>query len=74
MHIALTPEQLRLREELREYFAALVTPEVRAGLSSATGEFDTLMRRERHRAHQLHLGPAPPVHHDDGGHVSPYAE
>ena len=31
MHIALTPEQERLREELREYFADLVTPEVRAG-------------------------------------------
>jgi alkylation response protein AidB-like acyl-CoA dehydrogenase len=39
MHIALTPEQERLREELREYFAALVTPEVKAGLASATGEF-----------------------------------
>ena len=39
MHIALTPEQIRLREELREYFASLVTPEVRAGLSAATGEF-----------------------------------
>ena len=39
MHIALEPEQERLREELREYFAALVIPEVRAGLSSATGEF-----------------------------------
>ena len=39
MHIALTPEQERLREELREYFGALVTPEVRAGLSAATGEF-----------------------------------
>ncbi|MFL6001939.1 MAG: acyl-CoA dehydrogenase family protein [Nocardioides sp.] len=39
MHVALTPEQERLREELREYFAALVTPEVRAGLSSASGEF-----------------------------------
>jgi alkylation response protein AidB-like acyl-CoA dehydrogenase len=39
MHIALTPDQERLREELREYFAALVTPEVRAGLASATGEF-----------------------------------
>ena len=35
MHIALTPEQERLSEELREYFAALVTPEVRAGLSAA---------------------------------------
>ena len=32
MHLALEPEQLALREELREYFSALVTPEVRAGL------------------------------------------
>ncbi|MBZ5736229.1 acyl-CoA dehydrogenase family protein [Nocardioides sp. TRM66260-LWL] len=39
MHLELEPEQVRLREELREYFADLVTPEVRAGLSSATGEF-----------------------------------
>jgi alkylation response protein AidB-like acyl-CoA dehydrogenase len=40
MHVALTPEQERLREELREYFAALVTPEVRAGLAAASGRFD----------------------------------
>ncbi len=39
MHIALTPEQEQLREELREYFGALVTPEVKAGLAAATGEF-----------------------------------
>jgi alkylation response protein AidB-like acyl-CoA dehydrogenase len=39
MHIALTPDQERLQEELREYFAALVTPEVKSGLASATGEF-----------------------------------
>lgn len=39
MHLALEPEHIALREELREYFDALVTPEVRAGLSSATGEF-----------------------------------
>ena len=39
MHVALTPDQERLREELREYFAALVTPEVRAGLAAASGEF-----------------------------------
>jgi 3-oxocholest-4-en-26-oyl-CoA dehydrogenase alpha subunit len=39
MHVALTPEQERLREELREYFAALVTPEVRAGLAAASGSF-----------------------------------
>ncbi|MDF1601977.1 acyl-CoA dehydrogenase family protein [Nocardioides sp. YIM 152315] len=39
MHIALTPEQQDLREELRDYFAGLVTPEVRAGLAAASGEF-----------------------------------
>jgi alkylation response protein AidB-like acyl-CoA dehydrogenase len=39
MHIALTPEQESLREELREYFAALVTPEVKAGLAASSGEF-----------------------------------
>lgn len=39
MHVALTPDQERLREELREYFSSLVTPEVRAGLASASGEF-----------------------------------
>ncbi len=39
MHVALTPEQERLREELREYFTALVTPEIRAGLAAASGEF-----------------------------------
>ena len=31
MHIALTPEQEKLRAELRDYFEALVTPERRAG-------------------------------------------
>jgi alkylation response protein AidB-like acyl-CoA dehydrogenase len=39
MHVALTPAQERLREELRAYFADLVTPEVRAGLAAASGEF-----------------------------------
>src|SRR3954451_4408547 len=39
MRIALTPDQERLKSELDEYFAALVTPEVKAGLAAATGEF-----------------------------------
>ena len=39
MHIALTDAQERLRDELRGYFAELVTDEVRAGLAAATGEF-----------------------------------
>jgi alkylation response protein AidB-like acyl-CoA dehydrogenase len=40
MHIALTPDQEALRAELREYFAALVTPERRAGLAAATSDFE----------------------------------
>ena len=39
MHIALDPEHLALRVELQEYFDQLVTPERKAGLASATGEF-----------------------------------
>lgn len=39
MHIALSPEQIALRTELQGYFAELVTPERRAALSMATGEF-----------------------------------
>ncbi|WP_203335820.1 acyl-CoA dehydrogenase family protein [Nocardioides limicola] len=39
MKLTLTPEQQALRAELTAYFADLVTPEIRAGLSSATGEF-----------------------------------
>ncbi|MBF4162061.1 acyl-CoA dehydrogenase family protein [Nocardioides acrostichi] len=39
MHLGLSPEQNALRQELREYFSALVTPEVRAGLAASTGEF-----------------------------------
>jgi len=39
VHINLDPQQVALREELRAYFADLVTPEIRAGLASATGEF-----------------------------------
>ncbi len=39
MQIALTPEQVALRSELQEYFAALVTPERRTALAATTGEF-----------------------------------
>jgi 3-oxocholest-4-en-26-oyl-CoA dehydrogenase alpha subunit len=39
MYVALTPEQEQLRSELRAYFDDLVTPERRAALSMATGEF-----------------------------------
>ena len=46
MHIALTPDQQALRAELREYFAALVTPEQRAGLASATSDFESSKSNE----------------------------
>jgi 3-oxocholest-4-en-26-oyl-CoA dehydrogenase alpha subunit len=39
MQISYTPEQERLREHLREYFAALMTPELRESLSSTGGEY-----------------------------------
>jgi alkylation response protein AidB-like acyl-CoA dehydrogenase len=39
MHIGYTPEQERLRQELREYFANLMTPELREELNPADGEY-----------------------------------
>jgi alkylation response protein AidB-like acyl-CoA dehydrogenase len=37
VHIGYTPEQEKLRDELRAYFAELMTPDVREGLSSNDG-------------------------------------
>ena len=39
MDLTYTPEQQRLREELRAYFARLMTPDRRAALTSAEGEY-----------------------------------
>jgi 3-oxocholest-4-en-26-oyl-CoA dehydrogenase alpha subunit len=39
MHLAYTPEQERLRQQLREYFAGLMTPELRHGLADAGGDY-----------------------------------
>ncbi len=39
MRIAYTPQQERLRQELRGYFGQLMTDEVRAGLDSAEGDY-----------------------------------
>ena len=41
MHIALTPDQEKLRSQLREYFEALVTPERRTALAGSTSDFGT---------------------------------
>jgi 3-oxocholest-4-en-26-oyl-CoA dehydrogenase alpha subunit len=39
MHLTYTPEQERLRQQLRTYFARLMTPEVREALTAAEGEY-----------------------------------
>jgi 3-oxocholest-4-en-26-oyl-CoA dehydrogenase alpha subunit len=39
MQISYTPEQERLRQQLREYFAGLMTPELRERLASSDGEY-----------------------------------
>jgi 3-oxocholest-4-en-26-oyl-CoA dehydrogenase alpha subunit len=39
MHLTYTPEQERLRQQLRAYFAGLMTPEVREALTAAEGEY-----------------------------------
>ncbi|GIE75193.1 acyl-CoA dehydrogenase [Actinoplanes philippinensis] len=39
MHVGYTPEQEKLRASLREYFADLMTPSRRAGLTSGDGEY-----------------------------------
>jgi 3-oxocholest-4-en-26-oyl-CoA dehydrogenase alpha subunit len=39
MHLTWTPEQDRLRQELREYFADLMTPQRRDGLANTGGDY-----------------------------------
>jgi len=39
MHVGYTPEQEHLRRELRAYFAALMTPDLRAALTDDNGEY-----------------------------------
>src|SRR5260370_1399726 len=39
MHLDYTREQERLRQELRAYFAELMTPKIRESLASAAGEY-----------------------------------
>ena len=39
MDLAYTPEQERLRQQLRAYFTGLMTPEVRAALTAPEGEY-----------------------------------
>ena len=45
MHLAYTPEQDALRQELREYFAGIVTPEVAEEMSRGTWAAPPAWRR-----------------------------
>ena len=47
MHIDYTPEQYRLRRELRDYFADLMTPEYEAELATSEGGGPVYMRTVR---------------------------
>ena len=53
MHIAYSPEQERLRGELREYFARLMTDDVRAALDDPAGDYGA---GDAYRAVVRHLG------------------
>ena len=39
MHLGFTPEQERLRQELRDYFGGLMTPQIRESLNTAGGDY-----------------------------------
>jgi 3-oxocholest-4-en-26-oyl-CoA dehydrogenase alpha subunit len=45
MHLTYTPEQERLSQELRAYFAGLMTADVRAALASTDGEYGEAYRQ-----------------------------
>ena len=49
MHLSYTPEQEELRRELRAYFTRLMTPDVRAALTSTDGEYGERQRLPRDR-------------------------
>ena len=56
MRIAYTPEQERLRLELRDYFGALMTPEVRAAIADAAESEGDYGRGDAYRAVVRRLG------------------
>jgi alkylation response protein AidB-like acyl-CoA dehydrogenase len=70
MHVGYTPEQEKLRQELRAYFGALMTPDLRAALTDDEGEYGD---GEAYRAVVRRLGRDGwlalgwPVEHGGGG-------
>jgi 3-oxocholest-4-en-26-oyl-CoA dehydrogenase alpha subunit len=56
MRIAYTPEQDELRRELRAYFGRLMTPEIRAELAAADGDYGDYGDGQAYRAVVRQLG------------------
>src|SRR2546423_3727264 len=70
MRIAYTPEQERLRQELRAYFAGLMTPEVRAALSGGDeglGDGEAYRQVVRQLGHDGWLALSWPAEHGGRG-------
>ncbi|GLW35094.1 acyl-CoA dehydrogenase family protein [Actinoplanes regularis] len=70
MHVGYTPEQEKLRQELREYFAGLMTPELRAALTDDEGEYgdgDAYRAVVRRLGRDGWLALGWPVEHGGGG-------
>src|SRR4029077_15060359 len=70
MRIAYTPEQERLRQELRAYFAGLMTPEVRAALSGGDeglGDGEAYRQVVRQLGRDGWLALSWPAEHGGGG-------
>jgi alkylation response protein AidB-like acyl-CoA dehydrogenase len=70
MHVGYTPEQERLRKELRSYFADLMTPSLRAALNGDDGEYgdgDAYRSVVRQLGRDGWLALGWPVEHGGGG-------
>ena len=67
MHLEETPDQLALRAELREYFARLLTPEVRHALDHETEGGETFRRIVRQMGTDGWLGIGWPVEYGGQG-------
>ena len=67
MHIAYTPEQEALKQELREYFAALVTPEVEAAHSAGNSGDPVCLEAVRQMGRDQWLGVGWPTEYGGRG-------
>ncbi|MFI7600414.1 acyl-CoA dehydrogenase family protein [Actinoplanes sp. NPDC049681] len=70
MHVGYTPAHVQLRRQLRDYFADLMTPSLRAALTDENGEYgdgDAYRTVVRQLGHDGWLALGWPVEHGGGG-------